>query len=143
MADAGGDLNRFTEAQKGSYGHIVRELKTGQKLSHWMWYIFPQITGLGHSATARFYAIQGLDEARAYKDHPILGQRLLECAGILLTLEGKSARDIFGEVDAMKLRSSMTLFAAAAGDHSVFQEVIDKYFYGEPDQKTLEILTGG
>lgn len=135
------DLNRFIDAQDESYDAIVRELETGKKVTHWMWYVFPQIAGLGRSATAKFFAIHDQNEARAYLTHPILGQRLLECTKILLALERKSARNIFGDIDALKLRSSMTLFSSIAGGDSVYQEVIDKYFEGQPDQKTLDILS--
>lgn len=141
MASDPKDFNRFIDAQDESYDAIVRELETGKKVTHWMWYIFPQIGGLGRSATTKFYAIRDKNEASAYLAHPILGQRLLECTKLLLTLENKSARDIFGDTDALKLRSSMTLFTSIAGGDSAYQEVIDKYFEGQPDQNTLDILS--
>jgi uncharacterized protein (DUF1810 family) len=135
-------LERFVAAQDahGTYGRAVRELRAGMKLSHWMWFVFPQISGLGFSATAQRYAISSLDEARAYLEHPVLGPRLVECARILIATEGLSATDIFGGIDAMKLRSSMTLFASAAPEQPVFGEVLRKYFNGEPDEATIERL---
>jgi uncharacterized protein (DUF1810 family) len=134
-------LSRFVEAQDESYEDIIRELKNGKKVTHWMWYIFPQIAGLGFSSTARFFAIQTREEAQAYLDHPILGERLLDCTGIVIAHQGKSAVGMFGDVDAMKFKSSMTLFMSLAGSDSVYQNAIDKYFKGEPDRKTLEILS--
>jgi uncharacterized protein (DUF1810 family) len=142
MSDSTGSLDRFINAQNESYDEIIRELKNGEKVTHWMWYVFPQIAGLGQSAIAKFYAIQDASEAQAYLDHPILGKRLLECTKIVLAIKGKSALEIFGNVDAMKLRSSMTLFMSVAGSDFVFQEAIDKYFDEEPDEKTLDILSG-
>ena len=141
MSNSTGSLNRFIEAQNGPYDEIVRELMDGRKVTHWMWYVFPQIAGLGQSATAKFYAIGDPSEAQSYLVHPILGERLLECTKIVFSLKNRSARDIFGGIDAMKFRSSMTLFMALAGGHSVYQQAIDKYFDGEPDQKTREILS--
>ncbi|MGH3164765.1 MAG: DUF1810 domain-containing protein [Trebonia sp.] len=137
-------LERFITAQDqaGVYQHALGELRSGQKTSHWMWFIFPQILGLGSSTTAREYAISGLDEARAYLKHPVLGPRLRECAAAVGTTDGRSARDIFGYVDALKLRSSMTLFAAAAPDEPEFADVLAKYFDGEPDEATLSRLGG-
>jgi len=135
------DLERFTRAQDaGAYATALHELRTGAKRSHWMWFVFPQIAGLGHSAMARRYAITSLDEARAYASHPVLGPRLVECAGTLVALRGRSARDILGPVDAMKLRSSMTLFARAAPDEPAFRAVIDRYFDGVDDEATLQRL---
>jgi len=142
MSDSTDRLDRFINAQNESLEEIIRELKNGEKLTHWMWYVFPQIAGLGQSATAKFYEIQDPSEAQAYLDHPILGKRLLECTKIVISLRGKSALAIFGDVDAMKFRSSMTLFMSVAGSDSVFQEAIEKYFEGEPDRKTLDILSG-
>ena len=141
MSDNTGGLNRFIQAQNELYDEIVRELKDGRKVTHWMWYVFPQIAGLGQSATARFYAIQDSSEAQRYLLHPILGERLLECTKIVLSLKNKSASEIFGDIDAMKFRSSMTLFMSLAGRDSVYRRAIDKYFDGEPDQKTREILS--
>ncbi|MEW9856025.1 DUF1810 domain-containing protein [Novosphingobium sp. M1R2S20] len=130
------DLNRFVEAQEGSYGQALREIQDGAKHSHWMWYIFPQIAGLGHSAMAQRYAITSLDEARAYLAHPILGARLRECVAALDTLTGTSAERVFGSVDAMKLRSSLTLFEAAGAP---FEGTIKRWF-GSPDPRTLDLL---
>jgi len=134
------DLNRFISAQEGVYDRALAELRGGLKRSHWMWYIFPQIDGLGHSPTATFYAIKSAEEARQYLEHPVLGPRLLACAEAVLFVEGLSASQIFGFPDDMKLRSSMTLFASVAGPDSVFVRVLGKYFQGEHDQKTLELL---
>jgi uncharacterized protein (DUF1810 family) len=137
-------LQRFVAAQDrgGTYQHAVAELRAGAKVSHWMWFVFPQVAGLGMSAISREYAISGLAEARAYLDHPVLGPRLLECAGIVARTEGKSAKAIFGPVDAMKLRSSMTLFGAAEPDQPVFATVLRKCFEGQPDEATLARLAG-
>jgi uncharacterized protein (DUF1810 family) len=134
------DLNRFVQAQEEVYPRALAELKLGRKRSHWMWFIFPQIAGLGHSSTAKFYAIKSKDEARAYLDHPLLGKRLKECAEALLKVEGKSATEILDYPDDLKLRSSMTLFGSASAADSVFTRVLDQYFESEPDQRTLEIL---
>jgi len=135
-------LDRFTQAQDqhGIYQRAVAELRAGRKASHWMWFVFPQIAGLGLSAMSREFAISSLAEARAYLRHPVLGPRLIECATIVADTEGKSAADIFGSVDAMKLRSSMTLFMAAAPGEEVFARVHDKYFGGVPDEATLTRL---
>ncbi len=132
------DLQRFVAAQDaaGTYQHAVAELRGGRKSSHWMWFVFPQIAGLGYSPTARAYAITSLAEARAYLAHPVLGARLAECAAILTAVSGRTAEQIFGEVDAMKLHSSMTLFMRAAPDKPVFREVLDQYFDGIPDSAT-------
>lgn len=134
------DLNRFVDAQAKVYGQVVKELRQGRKTSHWMWYIFPQIKGLGHSATAMYYAINSLDEATDYLNHPLLGHRLIECCRILLELENKTAGDIFGSVDAMKLKSSMTLFSLVSGN-PVFNRVLAKYFKSMKDDATLKILS--
>lgn len=133
------DLQRFVQAQDGIYGSALSELRDGRKKSHWMWFIFPQIRGLGSSETSRRYAITGLDEARTYLKHPLLGPRLLECAQAVLDVEGRSALEIFGKPDDAKLRSSMTLFEAA-GDDPAFPKVLDKYFSGVRDPETLRIL---
>src|SRR5215204_2145581 len=121
------DLERFVSAQDGggTYARAVEELRRGRKTSHWMWFVFPQVAGLGFSATSRTYAISSLDEARAYLAHPVLGPRLRECAGIVAGLRDRSADSVFGGTDAMKLRSSMTLFARAAPDEPVFRQVLD------------------
>jgi uncharacterized protein (DUF1810 family)/predicted enzyme related to lactoylglutathione lyase len=132
------DLQRFVAAQDaaGTYQHAVAELRGGRKSSHWMWFVFPQIAGLGYSPTARAYAITSLAEARAYLAHPVLGARLAECAAILTGVSGRTAEQIFGEVDAMKLHSSMTLFMRAAPEKPVFRQVLDQYFDGIPDSAT-------
>lgn len=136
------DLERFVRAQDegGTYDQALRELRGGRKTSHWMWFVFPQVEGLGRSSVARTYAIAGLAEARAYLDHPVLGQRLLECCRTLLGIDGSSAVEVFGSVDAMKLRSSMTLFARADPDEPLFAQVLDRYFGGEPDEATDQLL---
>ena len=137
------DLQRFVVAQARTYARARDELQAGRKQSHWMWFIFPQVEGLGHSAMARKYAIADLDEARAYLAHPVLGARLRECAGILLGVEGRSATQIFGSPDDMKLCSSMTLFAAVdEASDSPFPQVLDKYYGGRVDERTLAILDG-
>ena len=127
------DLERFVQAQDsgGTYQRAVAELRSGRKTTHWMWFIFPQIAGLGRSATAQAYAISDLAEAQAYLAHPILGPRLIECAEIVAAQQGRSAEQIFGGIDAIKLRSSMTLFAHAAPDQTIFQQVIDQYDDGQ------------
>ncbi len=160
MSDAKSDpwrLERFVAAQDraGTYRRAVAELRAGAKVSHWMWFVFPQVAGLGMSAMSREYAISSRDEARAYLAHPVLGPRLRECARIVADTEGRTAEQVFGYVDAIKLRSSMTLFAAAedgatedaatggaAGDSgaSVFREVLARYFGGVPDEETLARL---
>jgi uncharacterized protein (DUF1810 family) len=134
------DLVRFLEAQNHVYLKALDEIKNGQKRSHWMWYIFPQIKGLGSSENARFFGIKSLDEATAYVQHPILGKHLIEITKALLTIEGKSASDIFGYPDDLKLHSSMTLFSKVENADPVFNEVLKKYFNGVLDQGTLKIL---
>ncbi len=134
------DLNRFTSAQEGIYDLVLVELRSGRKRTHWMWFIFPQIVGLGHSATAEYYAIKSMEEARQYLNHPVLGSRLLECAEAVLAIEGRSISEIFGYPDDLKLRSSMTLFACISEPDSVFIRVLDKYFHGQRDAGTLHIL---
>ncbi len=119
---------------------MLAELRAGRKRTHWMWFVFPQMLGLGHSATSVHYAIGSLEEARRYLDHPVLGARLVECAETILSVEGRSASDIFGWPDDLKLCSSMTLFAEAAGPDSVFERVLGKYFGGRRDARTLELL---
>ena len=120
------DLSRFVDAQERVYDDAVGELRAGRKTSHWMWFVFPQIAGLGRSPTAQRYAISSLGEAEAYLAHPVLGERLRECARVLTELEGRSAEQVFGGLDALKLRSSMTLFADATGD-PLFQQVLDRF----------------
>jgi uncharacterized protein (DUF1810 family) len=133
------DLERFMRAQAGVYDSALAELRAGRKRTHWMWFVFPQIAGLGSSPTAQQYAIRSLDEARAYLAHPVLGPRLTEAASAVLAVEGRSASDILGYPDDLKLRSSMTLFARAASDPGVFQQVLDRYYDG-PDPRTLARL---
>ena len=128
------------DAQAPVYEQVRREMEAGRKDSHWMWFIFPQIAGLGHSPMSVRFAITSLDEARAYLAHPILGARLKECATLVLDVKGKTARDIFGPIDETKFRSSMTLFARAAPDEDIFQRCIDKYFAGASDPATLPKL---
>lgn len=133
-------LDRFLDAQRGDYAAALAEVRRGRKTSHWMWYIFPQIAGLGQSSTARYYSIRDLEEAREYYAHPVLGQRLREISGVLLDLRGSDPVAVFGGIDSMKLKSSMTLFAVAAPDDPLFQQVLDKYYGGEQDVLTLRIL---
>jgi uncharacterized protein (DUF1810 family) len=136
------DLERFVTAQDGggTYDAAVSELRAGRKTSHWMWFVFPQIAGLGMSSTSQRYAIRSREEARAYAAHAVLGTRLEECVRILTGLSGRSARQIFGPIDAMKLRSSMTLFARAAPENPLFREVLERYFGGVPDEATDRLL---
>ena len=132
------DLQRFVAAQDagGTYRRATAELRNGRKDSHWMWFVFPQIAGLGYSQVSRTYAISSLAEASAYLAHPVLGPRLIECAAILAGLPDRTAEQIFGEVDALKLRSSMTLFVRADPGEPVFGQVLDRYFGGETDSAT-------
>jgi uncharacterized protein (DUF1810 family) len=134
------NLNRFLQAQKTDYDKALLEIKRGRKCSHWMWYIFPQFDGLGFSGTSRLYSIKSLAEAAAYLVHPLLGPRLKECTAAALCVEGRSAHEIFGSPDDMKLRSCVTLFAYVSPPGSVFHRILDKYFQGKPDRKTLELL---
>jgi uncharacterized protein (DUF1810 family) len=136
------DLGRFVAAQDagGTYEQAVSELRQGHKSSHWMWFVFPQIAGLGRSATARRYAISSLDEAKAYLRDPVLGPRLVAAANVLTTLSDRRADQIFGELDAQKLRSSMTLFHRADPEDAVFRKVLDRYFDGRPDVATDQLL---
>ncbi len=134
------DLDRFVQAQEGDFERALREIRGGRKVSHWMWYIFPQLDGLGFSPTARRYAIKGLDEAAAYLRHPVLGPRLVECAEAALGVEGRTASEIFGSPDDLKLRSCATLFASVSPAGSVFHRLLDKYFQGQHDGKTLRLL---
>jgi len=134
------DLERFVRAQAPVYAAVLEELRAGRKRTHWMWFIFPQLAGLGRSEMAQRYAIASGDEAAAYLAHPLLGARLRECAGIVDDLDGRTAEEIFGHPDDRKFHSSMTLFADVAPDEAVFQDCIDKYFDGEPDDATLARL---
>jgi uncharacterized protein (DUF1810 family) len=133
-------LNRFLSAQEGVYERALGELKGGQKRTHWMWFIFPQIEGLGYSPTAKRYAIKSREEARQYLDHPVLGKRLLECTEAVVALKGGSLSEIFGYPDDLKFKSSMTLFEKIAGPGSVFSRALDKYCHGERDGATLRLL---
>jgi uncharacterized protein (DUF1810 family) len=134
------DLKRFLDAQENDFERALAEIKRGRKQSHWMWYIFPQIAGLGFSSTSKFYSIKDVSEAEDYLAHPVLGARLIEISEALLEIEGKTANQIFGSPDDAKLKSSMTLFSALDNTNSVFQSVLDKYFGGAKDQRTLQII---
>lgn len=133
-------LNRFIEAQERAYLVALDEVKCGMKRSHWMWFIFPQLRGLGKSSMAYTYGIAGLDEARAYLAHPILSARLIEICEALLEQKTKKPKDIFGYVDAMKLRSSMTLFILVSEDDSVFHKVLNQFYNGQMDERTIELI---
>ena len=137
------DLERFVRAQDGLYAGVVEELRRGRKTGHWIWFIFPQVAGLGRSPTSQQYAIASLPEARAYLEHPILGTRLRECASLVLAVPDRSADEIFGELDAMKLRSSMTLFRRAARGEPLFRQVLERFFDGRPDPATDDLLGAG
>ena len=134
------DLERFVSAQAPILDRAMDELRAGHKRSHWMWFVFPQIAGLGRSVMADYFAIANLDEARAYLAHSLLGERLKTCTRLVLAVNGKDARDIFGAPDDLKFRSSMTLFAAAAPDEKIFHQALEKYFGGEGDALTLSKL---
>jgi uncharacterized protein (DUF1810 family) len=134
------ELCRFVQAQENVYDRVLLELQSGRKRSHWMWFVFPQIDGLGLSSTTKYYSIKSAGEARGYLDHPLLGMRLRECAETILALEGVSASTVFGYPDDLKLKSSMTLFAEAAGPQSVFSRVLEKFFQGARDERTIQLL---
>lgn len=134
------NLDRFIAAQENIYKQALTELRNGNKRSHWIWFIFPQIQGLGRSSTAQFYSIKNKEEAKAYLKDPILGNRLKECCQAILEVEGKSATEILGFLDALKLKSSMTLFDSISDDNSTFRQVLQKYYNGEVDDKTLKLL---
>ena len=134
------DLSRFVEAQRGVYARALAEIAAGEKRTHWMWFIFPQLEGLGSSSMARRYAIRSLDEARAYLAHPVLGMRLVKCAEAALGVEHRSAGEIFGSPDDVKLRSSATLFAQVSAPGSAFHRLLERFFEGRPDPRTLERL---
>jgi uncharacterized protein (DUF1810 family) len=134
------DLQRFLQAQQRSYARALAEIKNGRKTSHWMWYVFPQFLGLGQSEMSRRYAIGSVAEAKAYLEHPILGQRLRECCEAALAVEGRSAHQIFGSPDDFKLKSCATLFAHTSPPGSVFHRVLDKYFEGSSDDTTLRLM---
>jgi len=133
-------LARFVEAQAPVYAQALAELRAGRKRSHWMWFVFPQIAGLGTSAVAQHYAIASMDEAQAYLAHPVLGERLRECAQAMLSIEGRTAHDILGSPDDLKFRSCMTLFNRVDPAEPVFERCLEKYFGGEPDAQTLRLL---
>jgi uncharacterized protein (DUF1810 family) len=134
------NLDRFVRAQESDYERVLEEIKAGRKRSHWMWYVFPQFAGLGQSPTSQHYSIGSLDETRAYLAHPILGPRLTECANATLGVDGKTAHQIFGSPDDLKLKSSATLFALVSADDSVFHRVLEKYFDGRADERTLTLV---
>jgi uncharacterized protein (DUF1810 family) len=134
------DLDRFVRAQEPAIAQVRAELKAGRKFTHWMWFVFPQLAGLGMSQRAQFYGIASLDEARAYLAHPVLGPRLVECTSLVNAVAGRTAHDIFGSPDDMKLRSSMTLFALADPDEPAFCTALERYFEGRRDPRTLELL---
>jgi uncharacterized protein (DUF1810 family) len=134
------DLRRFVDAQARAYDNVLAELRNGAKRSHWIWFVFPQLRGLGRSNTAQRYGISSLDEARAYLAHPLLGARLRECTALVAAINGRSVDEIFGWPDNLKVRSSMTLFAHATDDNAGFREVLDKFYDGEEDPATVELL---
>jgi uncharacterized protein (DUF1810 family) len=136
------DLDRFVAAQRLVYADVQAELRDGRKTGHWIWFIFPQIAGLGRSELSRSYAIGSLEEARAYLAHPVLGARIRDCAGLLLAITGRSATDVLGPLDAMKVRSSMTLFHRAAPDEPVFTSVLARFYDGVPDAATEALIAG-
>jgi uncharacterized protein (DUF1810 family) len=134
------DLRRFVDAQDAAYQTVLAELRNGAKRSHWIWFVFPQLRGLGRSATAQHYGISSLDEARAYLAHPVLGRRLRECTELVEAIDGRSVDEIFGWPDNLKVRSSMTLFARATDDNAGFRAVLDKFYDGQEDPATVELL---
>ena len=135
-------LQRFLDAQHRAFAQVCAELRAGRKNrgSHWMWFIFPQLSGLGSSPTNLFYSISGLEEARAYLNHPILGPRLIECCGLVMQIQGRPIHEIFGHPDELKFRSSLTLFALATSDNQPFKAALEKYYEGEMDLLTLQLL---
>lgn len=135
-------LERFVNEQEGVYADVISELRRGEKQSHWIWFIFPQIDGLGHSPTAKHFAIKSLDEAKAYLAHPVLGKRLQECCELLLDIESGTISEAFGFPDDMKLKSSMTLFSYIAGSDSIFDKVLQHHFASQLDALSLEIIAG-
>jgi uncharacterized protein (DUF1810 family) len=141
VSDEPYDLQRFVHAQDRMYDTVIDELRGGRKRSHWIWFVFPQLRGLGRSPTALQYGITSLDEARAYLAHEVLGSRLRECARLVAAIDGRSVGDIFGFPDDLKVRSSMTLFARATDDNADFVAVLDKFYNGEEDPVTVELLT--
>lgn len=137
------DLERFIKAQDPVYGRVLDELRAGSKEGHWMWFIFPQLKGLGHSQLATFYGISSRDEAEAYLQHPVLGPRLRECTELVNRVTGQSLEEILGYPDDLKFRSCMTLFSIATIEDDIFQQALDKYFGGEPDERTVDLLKWG
>ncbi|WP_026898864.1 DUF1810 domain-containing protein [Daejeonella oryzae] len=135
------ELSRFLIAQENTYATALKEIKNAEKKSHWMWFIFPQIKGLGTTEMSVKYSINNISEAESYLNHPILGQRLNEITGELLKLKGKSAAEIFGSPDYKKLKSCMTLFSIVSGEPNIFNKVLDQYYNGEKDEKTLAIIS--
>jgi uncharacterized protein (DUF1810 family) len=143
--DAGGaddpyNLTRFVQAQEEDYQQALSEIRSGRKRSHWMWYMFPQFDGLGSSWTSQRYSVKSVAEAQAYLGHPVLGPRLVACAEAALRVDGLSAHEIFGSPDDLKLRSCATLFASVSSEGSVFHQLIDKYFHGKSDDRTLRLI---
>lgn len=134
------DLDKFVSAQKRDYDMALAEIRNGRKRGHWIWYIFPQVSGLGMSSTSAFYGIETIEQASRYLEHPLLGKRLIEISKVILEINGKTANQILGSPDDLKLRSSMTLFNLVPNTDPVFQAVLDKYFNGKPDQRTIDIL---
>lgn len=139
-SEASANLNRFVEAQEADYERALSEIVGGRKRTHWMWYIFPQIDGLGFSSISKRFSINGVEEAKAYLDHPVLGPRLLKCAEAVLEVEGRSVTEIFGSPDDLKLKSCATLFACVLAPGSVFDRLLAKYYSGARDEKTLHLL---
>jgi uncharacterized protein (DUF1810 family) len=137
------DPDRFVSAQDRVWHEVIAELRAGRKAGHWMWFVFPQLGGLGRSETSRFFALGSLDEARAYLAHPILGPRLRECARLVLDPDAGAAEDVFGAIDALKLRSSMTLFSLAAPDDPLFTAVLGRWFAGRQDERTVALVGSG
>ena len=137
------DLDRYVEAQRSHYDHALAEIRRGRKRTHWMWFIFPQIAGLGSSPTSQHYAIRDRAEAEAYLRHSVLGPRLIECAEAAAAVEGRTVAEVFGYPDDLKLRSCATLFGVVSPTGSVFERLLDKYFGGRPDEKTLQLLGKG
>ncbi len=133
-------LARFVDAQEQVFDNVLTELKHGRKYGHWIWFIFPQLKGLGLSPTSEFYGISSLDEAKAYMQHPVLGPRLLQCTELVIAIQGSNVEEIFGEIDAMKFRSCMTLFAAADPKQRTFSRALEKYFAGEGDRLTINYV---
>ena len=138
--EEGSDLDRFVSAQEPVIAQVRAELKAGRKATHWMWFVFPQLVGLGFSHRAQFYGIASLDEAKAYLAHPVLGRRLVECTGLVNAVEGRTAHDIFGSPDDLKFHSSMMLFSLAGPDEPAFSAALSKYFGGKRDSRTLALL---